>query len=69
MRSTTANGNPVWYFVSVPKARAEEFVAAINQAGTNVDIKQFGKILASGPGEKAPESVRKEVMKEHAAAG
>ena len=63
-----SEGKPVWYFISVPKPRSEEFIAAINQKGVDVDIKQFGTILASGEGENAPEDVRKKVMQEHSAA-
>jgi len=62
------NGEPVWYFLSIPESRAEEFMTTINVSGINVDIKQFGKILASGKGENAPESVRKEIMEKYATA-
>lgn len=61
-----AAGEPVWYFLAVPTRLSEEFIATVNQPGVDVDMKEFGTILASGKGRKAPESVRKEIMEKYA---
>lgn len=53
-------GDPVWYLLGVPSAQSEDFLDAIQQSG-DVDIKQFGAILASGSGKHPPESICKEI--------
>lgn len=58
-----AKGEKIWCFIGVPVSRSEEFLKKLNQQPcVNIDVTQYGKVLASGKGESTPESVRKEIM-------
>lgn len=67
LSSLNPEGEPVWHFLAVPQSRMEAFRQARQSEG-NLDLSQFGKILASGKGEQPPEEVRQEVMRSYAAA-
>lgn len=57
-----------WYFVAVAPSRSEEFLAAIQQPGADIDLMQYGKVLALGKGNEIPEEVRKEIYTRYAVA-
>lgn len=64
--ATDETGQQAWYLLGVLVAREEAFNAAIQQKGTMIDVKQYGRILASGYGSQPPESVRQEIMAKYA---
>jgi hypothetical protein len=49
------DGQKVWYIVKVPKERSLEFMMAINKPSPNVNLNDYGEILASGIGDEIPQ--------------
>ncbi len=59
------NREQVWYFLAVPKSASDAFVKTIKQENIDIDITQYGEIIASGKGAKAPEEVRELLVKKY----
>ena len=56
------SGNDVWYLLAVSKSASTPFLNAIKQENVDVDVKKFGKILASGEGTKPPEDIKQDIL-------
>jgi hypothetical protein len=62
LKAKDTTGRWAYYFILVPASRTKSFLAAINGDG-NIDLEDFGKVLASCYGEKPTQEI-KDFLKE-----
>lgn len=57
-RAQDKSGKKAQYFVLMEKAKEPEFLKAVKKSG-DIDLKQFGRVIASFYGDKPPAEVTK----------
>jgi hypothetical protein len=59
------NGNKQWAYLNISPFMFAEYANAIKQE--NVDVSEYGEILASGEGEQPSEEIKKEMLEKYGA--
>ncbi len=60
-----ADGTPMWYIMAVSQSMSEAFLKAINTLNENVNLVDYGELLASGAGNSIPLDVKQQVLDQY----